>query len=301
MSCYSPIQAFRTPSGVVFSALSRHDILGSIELPCGMCIGCRMRRASDWALRCTHEAQMWPDNCFLTLTYARDQMPAHGSLDHRDFQLFMKRVRKAHTGQTIRFFMCGEYGPLTHRPHYHACLFNVNWRTDRIPQGQSKSGFLFYASKTLDDLWRLGRVTVQDFTAQAAGYTARYIMKKALGQNAETAYQKIDPETGEIVQLKPEYCAMSLKPDGIGAAWFRKYGTTDVFPQDFVVADGSKHPVPRYYTTLLRDSGNVQMDEVEFARQQKAREARADQTDERRKVREAVHIARVKTLTRGDI
>ena len=75
MSCYHPIQAFRTRDGVCFSELSRFDIVGRIELPCGQCIGCRMRRASDWELRVMHEASLWEENCFVTLTYGRDQLP----------------------------------------------------------------------------------------------------------------------------------------------------------------------------------------------------------------------------------
>ena len=80
MSCYHPIAGFRTPHGVVFSELRRHDILGSIEIACGQCIGCRMRRASDWALRVMHEASLWDENCFVTLTYGRDKLPPLGSL-----------------------------------------------------------------------------------------------------------------------------------------------------------------------------------------------------------------------------
>ena len=111
MSCYHPLKGFRTPSGVVFSELGRHDILGDIEIPCGQCIGCRMRRASDWTIRVMHEASLHSENCFVTLTYGRDKLPPDGSLEHRDFQLFMKRLR-FHAKRPVRFYMCGEYGPL---------------------------------------------------------------------------------------------------------------------------------------------------------------------------------------------
>lgn len=142
MSCYHPIAGFRTPHGVVFSELRRHDILGSIELPCGQCIGCRMRRASDWSLRVMHEASLHKENCFVTLTYGRDKCPVDGSLLHEDFQKFMKRLRKR-VGR-VRFYMCGEYGPLNQRPHYHACLFGVSFSEGRVPMGKSASGQLFF-------------------------------------------------------------------------------------------------------------------------------------------------------------
>lgn len=291
MSCYKPLKGFRTPSGVVFSELSRHDILGDIEIPCGMCIGCRMRRASDWTLRCMHEASMHEANCFVTLTYGRDQLPVDGSLEHRDFQLFMKRVR-FETKLPIRYYMCGEYGPLNFRPHYHACLFGVDFRSDRQALGKSASGAVFYDSPQLSRLWGNGRVSVQDLTRETAGYCARYIMKKRLGEDAKAAYV-----TADGVIRRPEYAAMSLRP-GIGANWFKKFGS-DVYPHDFCIADGAKVTPPRYYDKLLRRTGSVVLDEIEQARIDKARMVVADQTDERRAVREVVHNARVSTLKRG--
>lgn len=122
--------------------------------------------------------------------------------------------------------MCGEYGPLNQRPHYHACMFNVDFYDDRVPSGRSASGQLFYTSPTLEKLWGHGIVSVQDLTPETASYCARYIMKKALGQNSDSAYEDID-EDGVIVKRRPEYAAMSLKP-GIGAKWFEKY-SRDVF------------------------------------------------------------------------
>lgn len=294
MSCYHPIAGFRTPHGVVFSELRRHDILGSIELPCGQCIGCRMRRASDWSLRVMHEASLHKENCFVTLTYGRDKCPVDGSLLHEDFQKFMKRLRKR-VGR-VRFYMCGEYGPLNQRPHYHACLFGVSFSEGRVPMGKSASGQLFFQSKLLDELWSYGRCSVQDLTPETASYCARYIMKKALGVDSKMAYSDVC-EDGVISFRRPEYAAMSLKP-GIGAGWFEKYAR-DVFPHDFVVQDGVKRQVPKYYDKLIKRAKYDKLDEVEFARQQRAKLSAVDNTDERRVVREAVHLARVVDLKRG--
>lgn len=285
MSCYNPLRAYRTPTGVVFQELARHDILGPIDLPCGMCIGCRMRKASDWALRVMHEATLHKENCFVTLTYARDNMPANASLDHGDFQKFMKRVRKR-TPTGVRFYMCGEYGPQTQRPHYHACLFGVDFR-DRTPKGRGASGKDFYDSPTLFALWGLGSVTVQDLVPQTASYCARYIMKKQLGKSAEVFY-------GE---RRPDYAAMSLKP-GIGAGWFAKY-KNDVFPHDFVIADGSKIRPPRYYDKLMKRTAADDMEDIVMEREIRARQHADDQTPERLKVREIVHLAKVSTLERN--
>lgn len=297
MSCYYPLQGFRTPDGVVFSELSRHDILGSIEIPCGQCIGCRMRRASDWTLRCMHEASLYKANCFVTLTYARDRLPPGASLDHRDYQLFLKRLRKQFHPHKVRYYMCGEYGPLNLRPHFHANLFGINF-SDRIPAGKSASGAVYYSSPTLDKLWGLGRASVQDLTAATAGYCARYIMKKQLGRDSEKHYESVDAD-GVLTRRKPEYAAMSLRP-GIGHGWFKKFGS-DVYPHDFVIVDGSKKRPPAYYDKLLKRSDQAKLEEVQFARELRGRAAHADNTDQRRRVRDQVHQARVATLKRNDL
>lgn len=294
MTCYHPVKAFRTPTGVVFQELARHDIIGTVFLACGQCIGCRMRRASDWELRVMHEAKSHDSNCFVTLTYAPGNLPPGGSLEHRDFQLFLKRVRKR--CGPVRFYMCGEYGDLNQRPHYHACLFGVDFRSDRKPAGKSSSGFVFYESEVLTSVWGLGRCTVQDLTPQSAGYTARYVMKKALGDDAKVKYARTDSD-GVISYVKPEYAACSLKP-GIGYSWFNAY-SRDCYPHDFVISDGAKRPLPRYYDKLLKRVDRVTLEDVQYKRELKARESVSESSPERLAVREVVHKARVSTLKRN--
>lgn len=287
MTCYHPIKAFRTPDGIVFQELSRHDILGSIEIACGRCQGCRARRARDWQIRCVHEAQLWPQNCFLTLTYSDENLPDNSSLEHRDFQLFMKRLRESRD-ERIRFFMCGEYGPQTLRPHYHALLFNCDFR-DRKLAGKSGSGFIFYTSEELSNLWRLGHATVQDMSSETAGYCCSYVFDKVTGDDAEAHYGL----------RKPEYCACSLKP-GIGALWFATYGAAKS-EQDFVVHDGRKTAPPKYYDKLSDRADFPWLDDIKIARENRARLALADNTDERLFVREKVHAARVRQRKRDSI
>ena len=99
MPCYSPLKGWLSnsvnPSGKRSVVFSPRDGIPyrQLEVACGQCIGCRMRRASDWELRVMHEASLYQENCFVTLTYGRDLLPANASLEHRDFQLFLKRVR----------------------------------------------------------------------------------------------------------------------------------------------------------------------------------------------------------------
>lgn len=303
MKCYHPVKAFRTPTGVVFEERSRHDIIGTVELRCGQCIGCRERRASDWSVRIMHEASLWRENCFVTLTYAPGNLPPGASLEHRDFQLFFKRLRKRFAPSPVRFYMCGEYGDEKGRPHYHACLFNVDFRSDRVPRGKSKAGELYYESALLSQLWTHGRAVVQDLCRETASYCARYIMQKQTGDAGKAAYWLTD-EDGVMTERTPPYNAMSLKP-GIGALWFDQYAR-DVYPHDFVVArgratSGAKLPAPKYYDKLLKRRDIETFESVAQKREDRAREAFADNTEDRLKVREQVHAARISTLTRGSL
>jgi hypothetical protein len=281
LSCFKPLQAWMTSQGLSF--VERGDVLYRVEIPCGQCVGCRARRRSDWALRIMHEARYWPSSCFLTLTYAPEHLPPDGGLRHRDFQLFAKRLRKRFS---IGYYMCGEYGDETRRPHYHAALFGHSFSSDRVPRGKSGSGNLFYSSAELSRYWILGNSTVQDLTPQSAGYVAGYVMKRATGAKL-AAFGQADAD-GVLTELRPEYGAMSK---GIGARWVAEFGR-DVYPHDFVVSDGVKRRPPRYYDRYLKRSNPDEFDDVAAARVSRALAAFADNTDERRAVREEVFKAR---------
>ena len=122
-----------------------------LRMPCGRCSHCRLKRSREWAIRCMHEASLYVPtvdnpsgrgNCFITLTYNNAHLPEHDSLCKRDFQLFMKRLRKRF-GSGIRYYMCGEYGGKYGRPLYHALLFNCFF-PDRKKHSTGDSGSVIY-------------------------------------------------------------------------------------------------------------------------------------------------------------
>lgn len=245
-------------------------------------------------MRIMHEAQLHDQNCFVTLTYAPGNMPSRASLNHRDYQLFMKRLTQR-TATPVRFYMCGEYGETTSRPHYHACLFGIDFRADRKPKGKSKSGHIFYTSALLESCWKLGLATVQDLTPESAGYCAGYIQKKITGELATDHYKRTDPITAEEYQLTPEYSRMSNRP-GIGARWAKMYHR-DLFPHDIAVHRGSEKPVPRYYTQLL-EGGPYDLAKIKDQRIQRAAAHAADNTPQRLAVQEQVTQAKFRNRKR---
>lgn len=185
MPCYKPLQAYRRTDSKQLS-FNKHgeytNTAAPLSIPCGQCTGCRLERSKQWAIRCVHEASLYEDNCFITLTYNKENLPKDFSLNKRDFQLFMKRLRKKYAPKQIRFYHCGEYGEPTEynnhiaRPHYHAIIFNHKFE-DQILWKQ-KRGNELYISKELEELWPQGFSTIGSVTQDSAGYVARYLLKK---------------------------------------------------------------------------------------------------------------------------
>lgn len=296
MPCYHPIAAYQTVDGqVVFSERRYFDISRSLSLPCGQCVGCRLERSRQWAMRCLHEAKLHEKNCFITLTYNDESLPKDRSLHYRDFQLFMKRLRKKY-GANIRFYMCGEYGQKFDRPHFHACIFGFDF-SDRQYWKQTGSGSKLFRSKELEKLWEYGFSSIGDVNFESAAYVARYIMKKVTGQGKHDQHYKFtDLETGEVLEKKSEFNKMSLKP-GIGYEWFKKY-KSDVYPHDYVVINGRKVRPPKYYDLKYSKESPFEWEGIQFKREQLAKANFEDNTDSRLLVKEIVTNARVKMLKR---
>ena len=259
-----------------------------MQVPCNGCIGCRLMRSRNWAIRCMHEASLHTHNSFITLTYDPEHIPEDHGLCHQDFQKFMKRLR-FHSQQKIRYYMAGEYGEgkdgSLGRPHYHAILFGLTF-PDRYIWDKKRN---HYRSEQLEKLWPYGFATIGDVTYNSARYVAQYCMKKITGDQAELHYRKVDPETGEIYQIRPEYNAMSRRP-GIAYDWFHKYNT-DVFPSDFIIQDGKKIRSPAYYTKLLEKNDPELHEMVKKHRKEKAVNNLSNNTPERLRVREQLQTA----------
>lgn len=290
MACYHPVDAFRRTDGsVVF--LERGDIRASLSLPCGRCVGCRLDYAAAWEVRIMHEARCWDTSCFVTLTYDPEHVPADGSLRYRDFQLFMKRLRKRYAPRTVRFFCAGEYGGELGRPHFHVALFNLDFSNDRKQWRRTPGGHDVYRSAVLEGLWPFGNSEIGELTPESANYIARYVVKKINGDLADVHYRSVDSDTGEITWKVPEFCQMSRRP-GIGSKWFDRFHQ-DVYPHDRVISRGVKKRVPRYYDRLFSKLNPDQLEELKEGRESRARLRFKDNTPERLAVREKVEKARL--------
>jgi len=302
MPCFHPLTGYRgrkvnPDTGkrpVVFNPRDGFTDL-TVTFPCGQCIGCRLERSRQWAIRCVHEASLYSNNCFITLTYNNDHLPALNSLDLSAFQKFMKRLRKRF-GEGIRFFHCGEYGERFQRPHYHACLFNFDFADKQL--WSVRNGVRLYTSEALSELWPFGFSTIGDVNFESAAYVARYVTKKITGGKAASHYQVVCERTGEILgRRKPEYITMSRRP-GIGRDWLSKY-SSDIYPDDFVVLNGKKMKPPKFYDRTFELENPDEFSKVLARRKFDAQTRLDDQTPERLAVRERVQELKLKTLVRS--
>jgi len=305
MPCYYPLDGWRAKRAnengkypIVFDH-KQAQLDQPVKLPCSKCTGCRLERSRQWAIRCVHESQLYDTNSFITLTYNDESLPYGHSLDKKHWQDFMKRLRKKLEPLKIRFFMCGEYGEeqdptspnLIGRPHFHAIIFNYDF-PDKKHKATINENKL-YESDLLTSVWGFGHCTVGDMTFETAAYVARYVMKKINGEPAEEHYQRVDVATGQMTPLTPEFNLCSRMP-AIGKHWYDKYMSD--CEKGFITIRGKKMPLPKYYKTLLDDSGSLQY-------QQQKLDSMPDPNDseyqyDRLRVKEKIKLKRITTLTR---
>lgn len=292
MSCYKPLLGYRAlnknESGkrsLVFSPKSPRMSDEPIFVPCGHCIGCRLDRSREWALRCMHESQYHDVAYFVTLTYNDEHLPSDMSLRPDDFTLFMKRLRKSRNTK-LAYFMCGEYGDSNLRPHYHAILFGAQF-DDKRQWKRTPHGVLF-KSQELERIWGLGYCSLGPVNFTTCAYVSRYVMKKVYGEKADEHY----------AGREPEYIRMSLKP-AIGKRWYETYGK-GAHAFDHVIMNGKRHKVPKYYDKILEKVDEEEFLEIKRERKERMMEPATllNSSPVRLAIREEVKTAQVSVLTR---
>lgn len=244
MPCYHPIAAIKstTPnkSGkfpLILLTKGIDTYRGEMKIPCGQCIGCRLDRSREWAIRCYHESMMWDENCFVTLTYRDECLPKNNSVEKKDLQKFFKRLRRKYEPKIIRYFACSEYGETFNRPHYHAAIFNFDFK-DKI-RWKTTAGGQLYISEEANRIWGNGNVIIGELTIESASYIARYITKKITGKMAVKHYGN------------REYPAQFMsRRFGIGKTWIEVFGR-ELQEGGNVVIQGRRIKQPRYYDNIM--------------------------------------------------
>lgn len=227
-----------------------------MPVPCGTCYECRRMKVNEWVFRVGKEAERHEFQEWVTLTYNGLFVPLTPNrmmtLRKKDIQNFFKRLRKR-TDTKIKYFVVGEYGGKTSRPHYHAIIFGATpqqiinaWKLEGNPIGNLHFGKVEKGSLM---------------------YTLKYMMKPG----------KIPEFRGD--QREPEFRLMSQK---LGSNYLtekiKKWHRKDWKRNYVQTNDGYKIPLPRYYKEQLYNE-----DERRLQGKEAKKRAEKKEQDEREK------------------
>lgn len=223
MQCTKPITLFQV--GTTFYE-------NGLEVPCGKCLACRIKKRSEWTMRLIQELSYHDDAVFVTLTYSDDHLPENESLVKSDLQKFIKRLRK-NLDKPIKYFACGEYGDKTERPHYHLIIYGLGLK----PQDKQLIIDAWqYADWNVDTIRRKSFGLVEP---KSIAYVAQYIDKKFTGDKAKEEYTD--------KQREPVFRLLSL---GIGKRYCME--NAEQIKKDLAINyKGNQVSLPRYYVKLL--------------------------------------------------
>lgn len=226
-------------------------------VPCGKCLQCRIAHSREWATRILHEMDSWNDSSFVTLTYNPENEPKDKSLRKRDLQLYFKRLRKE---KKIKYFACGEYGPSTMRPHYHAIIFGVSPKDKNV----------------LNDCWGMGFIAAGNVTYESARYVAQYVDKKYYGDKQKQVYGDKEPP-------------FQLQSQKIGLDYALTH-EAQIHENLGLTINGNHVSIPRYYLKHieLSESEREQMQVRSLAKQVerslRSKDRRSEWMDEQKRI-----------------
>lgn len=163
-------------------------------VPCGQCMNCRINYSRNWTSRILmeHVAAEVPGQ-FLTLTYNDDHVPQVDGVSTLRKAKTLKWLKNvARDVGPFRYYIVGEYGDESLRPHYHLALFPRSHR-----QGAA-----------IAQRWKKGFTSTYPLVEERAAYLAQYATKKLTK----------DTDTRLVGNQEPEFRSSSRSPY-LGAAF----------------------------------------------------------------------------------
>lgn len=199
-----------------------------IEVPCGKCVICQRNKQREWVFRIQCEETQSKSSLFITLTYDDKYLPYDNckpTLSKRHCQLFFKQLRKKFKDSNLRYYLVGEYGSHTHRPHYHLILFNLPFKNVKDAQ------------KIIEKFWKRGFVYVGSVTHGSIAYCAKYSIKIDTGHDSEFPVR--------------EFMLCSRRP-ALGSCYLDRYGDRHLKDVDrSVTYSRYPHGIPRLFKNKL--------------------------------------------------
>lgn len=215
---------------------------------CGQCLPCRINKRREWTHRILLEAMQYQDNAFVTLTYGGNDGAEPTTLIPEHARNFLKRIRKSIEPRKLRFYLVGEYGDKSERPHYHVALFNYPTCSRGNTQYNRNGIKCCSTCESVSKIWGHGHILMGRLEPHSAAYIAGYVTKKMTRTD--------DVRLGN---RHPEFARMSLRP-GIGYDAMHEYASALIthLPDDEDVPAALRHgskllPLGRYLTRVARE------------------------------------------------
>lgn len=180
--CLAPVALQQTYLGRPYTAF----------VPCGHCAECIKDKQNEYIIRTIEEtAKVKGDVYFLTLTYSDKNVPLTvdpdgelvdeetgeildtlKTLNNHDITAWKKRCRRYiqyHFNRKCNFsyLICGEYGPRTHRPHYHGIFIGISPEDMEIFKKDWETNYGYTCIK------KISRFDIE----RTARYISKYITK----------------------------------------------------------------------------------------------------------------------------
>lgn len=208
------------------------------------------------------EATLKRDNAFIGLSYNAENLPQcinsnpasknlTSTLVPKDAQDWLKRLRARIAPIKVRFYLVGEYGNETFRPHYHAAVFGLatcDFGKTREYRGRPIAARCCPKCQLVHSTWGKGDVSLGVVEPKSAQYLAGYVTKKLTNID--------DPR---LEGRWPEFARMSNRP-GIGQPFLWDVASALLDADDGAQADvpvslahgGKNMPLGRYMRNQLR-------------------------------------------------
>lgn len=227
-------------------------------VPCGKCYYCRMQKRASWVFRMQQELKELPNAVFVTFTYddyyikqLRNRFDRRhigrlkkkygdfetATLEPKHVTELLKRSQKLikkNCGDDflLRYYITGEYGDMTNRPHLHGIFY--------FPKNFSGDIELFFKQ-----IWHYGNIDIQDVTPANINYIAKHQVKDCKGN----AYQQ---------KWSPIFSRMSRYNGGIGKDFLsnvnvKRFYLQNKYQNSYVILNGYKIPLPSFYRKKLFD------------------------------------------------
>ena len=289
---------------------------------CGVCEQCINSKCNDWVVRNWYEQRAHKKKSFITLTYRDNPF----FLVRKDGQDFMKRFRihlDRTTGEKVRIFQAGEYGTLNGRSHFHYIVYG--WEDQNAKYLDiNKKGNLIYKSKTIEDIWGLGRTTYQSFGDHEIPYLTLYetpqdTFKKAYKLNFEKAkkieelarrnirdkgqkenlIKELEEHRRELERSKKEYLAIKeFNAWSMSLGWeefYKEYTSTRGKYVFTCYIENKEYPIPSSWVKKLANMGHTDAAEEMFKREE-MQERETNELREKAKNRDKIQARRKRDL-----